>query len=196
MQPGNGKMMTLVLSTGETIELAGIGTDLIKCCLRGNIEHFRKQAGYTEEDVAAILDIELQTYRCYAHGLINVPASRLATLANLFRCRVSDLLGPRPSGKPPANENDWLQDEVSDLAYELCGESIQMCRSHAGYTQVQVAEWIKIDEKTYQKYEAGRVNIPMSNLVRLAVCFQCPVDFFFIPSDLLREKLIKDQPAD
>ena len=58
-----------------------------------------------------------------------------------------------------------------DLYLKRVGKNIKAVRLNAKLTQLQVVEKIGIDSRYYQRIEAGRVNMTLMTLYRLAKLF-------------------------
>ena len=58
-----------------------------------------------------------------------------------------------------------------------CGKRIRDLRQDCDYTQVQIASYLNITQKTYSDYENGKIRIPIDSLVLLAVLYDVSLDF-------------------
>ena len=56
-------------------------------------------------------------------------------------------------------------------------ERIRMLRKQSKYTQKEVAGLLKISQRTYCDYEAGRLRIPLDRLIFLARHYDCCMDY-------------------
>lgn len=59
------------------------------------------------------------------------------------------------------------------------GENMKTLRALAGYTQMQIAEYLGVTFQQVQKYETGRNRISAANLYRLKQLYNIPYDLFF-----------------
>jgi len=53
------------------------------------------------------------------------------------------------------------------------GANLRRVRNAAGFTQAKLAERINIELRTLQKFEAGEINVPLFNVVRLQRVLHC-----------------------
>ena len=56
-------------------------------------------------------------------------------------------------------------------------QKLTHARKEAGYTQIQVADILKINRNTLASYETGRVEPPLSTLALLADFYEVSVDW-------------------
>lgn len=59
------------------------------------------------------------------------------------------------------------------------GKNLRTLRTLAGYTQMQIAEFLGITFQQVQKYEAGKNRISAATLYRLKTLYNIPYDLFF-----------------
>ena len=59
---------------------------------------------------------------------------------------------------------------------KMIGASIKRMREKSGYSQVMVADYLKITEKTFSQYERGITQPPLLKLIAIAEYFECRLD--------------------
>ena len=64
---------------------------------------------------------------------------------------------------------------------EVFGERLRQARLASGLTQAAVAEKIRVDRTTYNKYEVGRVEPSLHTAYQLAVLLQVTLDELLRP---------------
>ena len=62
---------------------------------------------------------------------------------------------------------------------KIVGANIKAARKNAGYTQVDVAKLLKIDQRQYSRFETGRFEVNYYLLAFLSKLFEVPIDDFF-----------------
>ena len=66
-----------------------------------------------------------------------------------------------------------------NMRYEMMKyENIRSLRIDKGYTQSQIAEYLRISQNTYSQYEIGVLNYPVDAVIKLA-------DFYNVSTDYL-----------
>lgn len=72
---------------------------------------------------------------------------------------------------------------------KIIAQVLEDVRKSKGYSQKQVAAFIKIKPTTYNTYESGRTEPPAEILVRLSYLYQMPVDMLVQKDRLYRGTL-------
>lgn len=62
---------------------------------------------------------------------------------------------------------------------KIVGANIKAARRNAGYTQVDVAKLLKIDQRQYSRFETGRFEVNYYLMAFLSKLFEVPIDDFF-----------------
>ena len=62
-------------------------------------------------------------------------------------------------------------------------DRLKELRKRDGLTQVKMAEFLNITERHYRLYEAGKVDAPMSKLIKLRNFFNVTIDYLLGFSD-------------
>lgn len=65
---------------------------------------------------------------------------------------------------------------VCSLEYQYY-EKIREVREDRGYTQQQIADYLKIGQRTYSDYETGRTRIPLESVIALAKFFDLDLNY-------------------
>lgn len=66
--------------------------------------------------------------------------------------------------------------DKNEQRLKMIGASIKRKREKSGYSQVMVADYLKITEKTYSEYERGKTQPPLLKLIAIAEYFECGLD--------------------
>lgn len=56
-------------------------------------------------------------------------------------------------------------------------ENIRNLREDADKTQTEIAEYLKIKQPTYSKYELGKINVPIEMLIKIADYYDVSLDY-------------------
>lgn len=83
-----------------------------------------------------------------------------------------------------------------DERKKIIAQILESIRKNKGYSQKQVAAFIKIKPTTYNTYESGRTEPPAEILVRLSYLYQIPVDMLVQKDRLYRGTLDIEKQLD
>ena len=87
--------------------------------LANNLKFLRKRHGYTQSQVALLLEINRSTYAYYELGETQPSLLTLVKLARLYDVTTDYLLGIQPEEKPPTP----FEQELLSLVRKYWGES-------------------------------------------------------------------------
>ena len=78
------------------------------------IATFRQRQGYSQRQLASVLDIKQQVLAAYEKGIRRIPASQLPSMSEALKVGVDDLLGilPKPIKRGPSTR---LERRIEDL---------------------------------------------------------------------------------
>lgn len=65
-----------------------------------------------------------------------------------------------------------------------CTERIRALREDNDMTQTQIAQLLKVGQKTYSDYELGKTRIPVDSLIILARLYNVSMDYICGVSDI------------
>lgn len=67
--------------------------------------------------------------------------------------------------------------ELSELnVLASFGANLRRLRAAAGLTQTKMAERVSVELRTFQKFEAGEINVPLFTLTRIRRALNCSWD--------------------
>jgi transcriptional regulator with XRE-family HTH domain len=73
------------------------------------------------------------------------------------------------------------------------GKRIASARYEKKFTQARIAKELGVTHQCIQKYEKGRIEIPSTNLLKIANLLEKPINFFFHADiDSLPRKIIQN----
>lgn len=64
-------------------------------------------------------------------------------------------------------------------------DRIRCARIHRGFTLQEISDKTGIQLRTYQRYEGGQCEPPLSNLILIADCLNVPTDFLLCRDEYL-----------
>lgn len=132
----------------------------------------REKRGYTQKQVAFLLDIVEQAYQKYEYGKITPKLDFMMKLAKIYETSIDELYG---RGR---YEGD-LEKGIEYVTY--INECLPYHRKRAGLTQRQVAERAGIPLRTYQAYEYGETAPNGKTIARLCKALGVSADYLFAP---------------
>lgn len=138
--------------------------------LSKNIEHLRKRAGISQEELGKQIGVSKQTVCLYETGRREPRISTLIIIARYFAVSVDDLL-------------------VKDLcpAGSALGRNLKYLRKKEKYRQEDMAHLLGYrDKSSYCLIENGETRLSVDNLVNISEFFGVSVD------DLLKKDLSKE----
>lgn len=65
-------------------------------------------------------------------------------------------------------------------------ERIRELREHNKLRQIELAEYLGVDQRTYSRYELGEVNVSLDTIGKLADFYDTSVDFLMDRTDLMK----------
>lgn len=138
------------------------------------LKSLRLESGYTQKELAKLLDIGQSSYANYENGKNKPRLARLEEIAVLFNVSVSYLLGETNVRTPSKLKNDL---DFSKRIKEL--------RLEAGYTQKELAKKLDMTGAGYSKYGTGsETTFPRTErLQRLAEVFNVSVSYLLGETD-------------
>jgi transcriptional regulator with XRE-family HTH domain len=90
-----------------------------------NLKKIRKLYGYTQSDIAKLLNISMHTYSKYELGKINISPDTIVFLANLFNC-TTDYLLDRTTLTNSIKTFEWSVNKMKEAASKDDDISLEM----------------------------------------------------------------------
>ena len=131
-----------------------------------------------QKDLAALLGVGVHQYQRYEAGKVDLPSSKLLALADHFGVSTDYLLGRTDE----LSRNDYTrlikacQDEQAK-SKAVFAERLKACRNATKLTQKEAAKKFGVDERYWQKYEAGDATPTYSGFLKLADFFGVSLDY-------------------
>lgn len=132
----------------------------------------RLEAGYTQSEVAKLVNIKQSSYANYENEISKPRLTRLEALALLFDVSVSYLLG----------ETDIRTSSTLNEALDF-SKRVKALRLEAGYTQKELAEKIGMTAAGYSKYGTETTYPPFERLEKLAKILNVSVSYLLGETD-------------
>lgn len=130
-----------------------------------NLRELREKCGYTQQQIAKVLNIDRSTYSYYETGKTSPDIPSLIVLANVYSVSIEDLLGQEPQAPQALNDSGSPQAIVSNKAdknimqndshiYDLTKEEKQIiCYYRAAKPEVRqvIMDYISANNNTANK---------------------------------------------
>lgn len=148
---------------------------MTKCCkvikmykevFPSRLKEARKDAGYTQAEIAKIIKIQRQTLASYEIGRTEPDIEILKRLAEFYCVSADWLLG---TGRPKT--------EKESIPEESFAGRLKKARLDCGLTQKEVEKDTKIKQSTLASYETGRTQPDIENLGTLAHLYNVSVNW-------------------
>ena len=145
---------------------------------RGDTMHYprirdlREDRDLYQRDLAEYLHCTQVTYSRYELGTRDIPTEVLIALANFYQTSIDYLLGQTDLKHPVRkSEGIVMRNRIRDL------------REDADLTQTQIAQYLKMSQTGYSKYETGENDIPTAVWHALADFYKTSVDYLMGRTD-------------
>ena len=69
-------------------------------------------------------------------------------------------------------------------------ERIRELREDNDIKQVQIADYLGVQQTTYSKYELGKINIPIESLIKIADFYGVSLDYLVGRDDIRKNKKV------
>lgn len=161
------------------------------------LSYLRKRYNLTQKQICKLLDIVLFSYKHYESGERTCPIYLLTQFAIFYKINIDFFFDEKYAKKM---KQDF--DAIKDI-HKICDDSMKNLtddqvtifyskdrvsfnirlnmknfRIKAKKTQLDVADYLKITESAYNKYENGKRKPSNEVLVKLAELYNCSVDIF------------------
>lgn len=137
--------------------------------LAQNLKYLRERNGETQKDIADLFGVKRTAINKYESGMCEPRLEKLITLADHFGATIDDLI--RKDMRPPK---------------PMYASNLKYFREKYGMTQLEIGELLNVKQTTVANYEAGRREMPLEQIMKLADYFGVTLDQF-VKQDLLKE---------
>lgn len=142
-----------------------------------NFYNARINCGYTQKEVADLLEISRQAYGSYETEIRQPDPSTLIKLAKVFDTTVDYLLGV--DNNLHQNNTALLKEAESkekNILNNLASQ-LKKARNHSGIKVAEIASRLGVSQQTYYNYESGTREPSVENLRAIAKIYNVSVDY-------------------
>ncbi len=132
------------------------------------MKEVREEAGLKQKDVAEILKVTKGSYSMWECGADTIPLRRLNQFCNYFDVSIDYIVG--------FNDKKKYNNLKPDIKIKTTGENLKKIRNKKGLTQTAIAEELKINQPTWNRYENSKTLILTVVLVELAKKYHYSID--------------------
>ena len=138
----------------------------------------RRMRGYTQNEVARVIDVTQRTYSKYETGELSIKISQLDLLSKFYKVSVDYLLGLN------SNSSNKLMGKKYNERTLI--NNIRMLRYEYNYSQKQLSKLINCSPSLVSMVERGESNIQIDMLVALSKLYNISVDcLMYLDNNLL-----------
>ena len=132
------------------------------------MKEIREEAGLKQKDVANILGVTKGSYSMWECGADTIPLKRLNQFCNYFNVSIDYIVG--------FNDKRKYANAKPDIKIKVTGENLKKIRLKKDLTQTKIAEELKINQPTWNRYENSKTLILTVVLVELAKKYHYSID--------------------
>lgn len=132
------------------------------------MKEIREDAGLKQKEVADMMGVTKGSYSMWECGTDTIPLRRLNQFCNLFNVSIDYVVG--------FNSKKRYSNAKPDIKLKITGENLRKIRNKKGLTQVQIADELKINQPTWNRYENSKTLILTVVLVELAKKYHYSID--------------------
>lgn len=132
------------------------------------MKEIREEAGLKQKEVADMMGVTKGSYSMWECGTDTIPLRRLNQFCNLFNVSIDYVVG--------FNSKKRYSNAKPDIKLKITGENLKKIRNKKGLTQVQIADELKINQPTWNRYENSKTLILTVVLVELAKKYHYSID--------------------
>ncbi len=150
------------------------------------IRNARERAGLDIDETASLLELDVSTLKDYESGHKEASLPELEAIAHIFDIPFDYFWSDTPFPEP--QKSLQIRNMIVTRRIEI-GQLLSQARGKMGKTEQQISDLLNCSPNRVIDYELGRLDIPLSELQRLASFLDVPFDYF------LKEEL-KSAPSE
>ncbi len=132
------------------------------------MKEIREEAGLKQKDVAEMMKVTKGSYSMWECGSDTIPLRRLNQFCNYFDVSIDYVVG--------FNDKRKYSNAKPDIKLKVTGENLKKIRNKKGLTQTAIADELKINQPTWNRYENSKTLILTVVLVELAKKYHYSID--------------------
>jgi len=134
------------------------------------LKELRNYEGYTQQDVANILEVQRATYAGWETGKDIMPLRQLHKIANKYNISLDYLTGL-------SNDSSKMSSKIGNMIdISEVSENLKKLRKEKSLTQTDVAKALQTTQSNIHKYETGKCLITTVYALEFAKHFSCSLD--------------------
>ena len=141
------------------------------------LKSIRERIGLTQKEIASLLGVRENCYNQYESEYVIIPIKHLITLCNYYNVSL-DYIFEFTEERNYSNIN-------KDIDLKIVGDRLKNWRKEKGFTQVKIAEFLKIDQPTWSIYEKGKNLIGTPFLYTICKKYNISADYLLGKIDTL-----------
>ena len=132
------------------------------------LKDIREDHDLTQEEMASIIGTKRSTYSLWELGINIIPLDSLNKFANYFKLNVDYILS--------LTDERVINKNHDNLNFQDLGKKIKKIRKDNGLSQKELADILKVSQPCVNKYEQGKIEIPLDSLYKFSVRFNVSLD--------------------
>lgn len=132
------------------------------------MKELREEKGLKQKEIAEKMGVTKGSYSMWECGTDTIPLRRLNEFCNLLGVSIDYVVGFSDKRK--------YANAKPDIKLKITGENLKKIRTKKGLTQVELANELKINQPTWNRYEKSRTLILTVVLVELAGKYHYSID--------------------
>ena len=132
------------------------------------LRDIREDNDLSQQDVAKILGVKRSAYSLWELGINIIPIRKLVIFADYFDYSLDYLLGLSNS-KEQGNM-------IKGIDFKKLGLNLKKIRLYNGYSQEDIAYFLKVSPACIVRYEKAYIEISLSNLYKYSIIFKITLD--------------------
>ncbi len=133
------------------------------------LKELRNYEGYTQKDVASILNVQRATYAGWESGKDIMPLSQLLKIANNYQKSLDYITGL-------SNNDEKYISGKGNIDIQVVANNIHKYRKSNNITQKKMAQDLKTTQSNIHKYETGKCLITTMYALEFAKHYNYPLD--------------------
>ena len=133
------------------------------------MKDIREYYDNTQNGLANILNVSRSTYAGWENGIDNIPLLKLNDFCNYYKISMDYICGLTTIKKC-----NIINDKIDK---KIIGKNLKEIRNRFNDTQENTANYIKVDQSNYSKYELGKILINTYPLIEFAKHYKVSMDY-------------------
>ncbi len=143
---------------------------MVRCMNFKRLKELRTYEGYTQQNVADILNVKRATYAGWETGKDIIPLRQLNKIANSYKVSLDYIAGL-------SNDDKKIKSNISnEIDIATVAQNLKKYRKENHLTQTDVAESLQTTQSNIHKYETGKCLITTMYALEFAKQFSCSLD--------------------